>query len=81
MIITIEPGCYFSSLISTRFAKELNIPLDSVDMEKIKEYQKEVSGVRIEDDVLVTDTGSINLVKVPRTVEEIEKCMAGKDWK
>jgi Xaa-Pro aminopeptidase len=34
-------------------------------------------GVRIEDDILVTETGAKNLsARVPRTVEEIEKLMA-----
>lgn len=34
-------------------------------------------GVRIEDDVLVTETGNVNLTaKVPKTVEEIEEIMA-----
>jgi Xaa-Pro aminopeptidase len=37
-------------------------------------------GVRIEDDVVVTEDRIINLVKVPRTVKEIEACMAGQDW-
>jgi len=36
--------------------------------------------VRIEDDVVVTKTGIIQLTRVPRTVEEIEKCMAGLEW-
>lgn len=34
-------------------------------------------GIRIEDDILVTETGCENLsVKVPRTVEDIELLMA-----
>ncbi|MEP6922906.1 MAG: Xaa-Pro aminopeptidase [Pyrinomonadaceae bacterium] len=36
-------------------------------------------GVRIEDDVLVTETGNINLtIKVPKQAEEIEELMAQK---
>ncbi|EAN88250.1 aminopeptidase P, putative, partial [Trypanosoma cruzi] len=34
-------------------------------------------GVRIESDVLITETGAINMTLVPRTVEEVEKTMAG----
>jgi Xaa-Pro dipeptidase len=36
-------------------------------------------GVRIEDDVLITKNGAVNLTKVPRTVQEIEDWIAGKD--
>lgn len=32
--------------------------------------------VRIEDDILITDTGMDLLTDVPRTVDEIEKLMA-----
>lgn len=35
--------------------------------------------VRIEEDVVVTDGGMELLTCVPRTVEEIEACMAGSD--
>ena len=40
---------------------------------------EEALGVRIEDDILITPTGYINLSKgAPRTVAEIEKMMSGK---
>jgi Xaa-Pro aminopeptidase len=36
-------------------------------------------GIRIEDDILVTKSGPVNLsVEAPRTIEEIEKMMAEK---
>ena len=44
------------------------------------EYAKEVAGVRIEDDVVVTSDGIRNMTQVPRTVEQIEACMRGEDW-
>ena len=37
-------------------------------------------GVRLEDDVVVTSTGAENYTICPRTVEEVEACMAGKPW-
>jgi Xaa-Pro dipeptidase len=39
-----------------------------------------LGGVRIEDDVFITDTGIEVLTKLPRSIKQIEACMAGHDW-
>ena len=63
-VITIEPGVY----ISEATGKKYDLP---------KGYWN--VGVRIEDDILITEDGPVHLSKLaPRTVEEIEKAMAGK---
>lgn len=83
-IITIEPGCYFREFLLTGQTPEdfYKFDLSYVNLEKIREYMKEICGVRLEDVVLVTETGNENLSHdIPRTVDEIEACMAGKDWK
>lgn len=56
MVLTIEPGIYFIEQLLTEakntpeIAKHLNFDL-------VEQYRAECGGYRIEDDVLVTETG------------------------
>ena len=82
-MITIEPGCYFREFLLTGQIPEdfYKFDLSYVNMDKIKEYMKEISGVRIEDVVLLTDTGCENLsYDLPRSTTQIEACMAGNEY-
>lgn len=74
MCLTIEPGIYF---IPAVLLPALENPKQSKFLvrEKLMEYM-DFGGVRIEDDVIVTDSGVELLTQVPRTVEEIERFMA-----
>jgi len=84
LCLTIEPGCYFRDfLLDGELPKEFyNFDLKYVNREVIRDYQKEIHGVRIEDVVLITADGNENLsYDIPRSVEQIEKCMAGEEWR
>jgi Xaa-Pro dipeptidase len=79
MLITVEPGLYFNAELLRRAAADPNVGKFIV-WEKIERFRG-FGGVRIEDDVLITETGVEVLSTVPREVEEIEKIMAEEDVK
>ncbi|KAF0294986.1 Xaa-Pro dipeptidase [Amphibalanus amphitrite] len=74
MVLTTEPGCYF---IDHLLDQALADPVLSQFLvpERIQEYRG-FGGVRIEDDLIVTDTGMECFTVVPRNIEEIEAVMA-----
>ncbi len=75
MVVTIEPGIYFVPAVLEPAMKN---PEQSkfLNVEKVKSLL-DFGGVRIEDDIVVTETGHENLTNVPKEIEEIEALMAG----
>jgi len=70
-VLTVEPGIYFIPALIEKWAKEEKFT-EFINYDRVNDYL-DFGGVRIEDDVLVTDSGSLVLGKpVPKTVEELE---------
>jgi len=78
MIITCEPGVYFNEYTLDPALEDPKTAKFFV-REKIEKFRK-FGGVRLEDDVLVTETGAEILDDLPRTCDEVEAWMAGKDY-
>ncbi len=75
-VMTIEPGIYFIPELIDIWKSE-NKLAEFINYEKVETY-KDFGGIRIEDDVLVNETGYRVLGKpIPKTVEEIENLMEG----
>lgn len=74
MVITIEPGIYFVPAVLEP-AMEDPEKAEFLDIEKVKSLLN-FGGIRIEDDILVTESGYENLTNVPKEIAEIEALMA-----
>lgn len=77
-VMTDEPGIYFiPDLIDDWKAKKMHE--DFINYEKVEQY-KDFGGIRIEDDILITDNGCRFLGKdiIPYHPKDIEEYMASK---
>ena len=70
-VITVEPGIYFIPELIDQWRAD-NKHQDFIDFDKV-ETNKNFGGIRIEDDILVIETGRRILGKrIAKTVEEVE---------
>ncbi|KAI8086706.1 peptidase M24, structural domain-containing protein [Halteromyces radiatus] len=72
--VTVEPGIYFFDYL-------INPVLNNADTGKyinvdVLNKYKSVGGVRIEDNIIVTEGAPINLTTVPKEIDQIEALMA-----
>ena len=73
-VITDEPGCYFIPALIDKWHAE-GTGKDFINFDELEKW-KDFGGIRIEDDILVTDNGCRVLGKpIPKTVAEIEATM------
>jgi len=73
-VLTVEPGIYFIPALIEQWKTEGKFT-EFINYEKVETY-KDFGGIRIEDDVLVTETGNRVLGRpIPKTVAEIEAIM------
>lgn len=73
-VVTNEPGIYFIPELIDLWKSENKFP-EFINYDKVDEY-RDFGGIRIEDDILVTEDGCRVLGKpIPKTVEEIENLM------
>jgi Xaa-Pro aminopeptidase len=68
----VEPGIYFIPALIDKW-KQQGTHTEFIDFDRVNEY-RDFGGIRIEDDVLVTEAGCRVLGKpIPKTVEELEE--------
>jgi Xaa-Pro aminopeptidase len=73
-VMTNEPGCYFIPALIDQWKAEKKLE-QFINYDRVEDY-RDFGGVRIEDDVLITDNGSRVLgTPIPKTVEEVEETM------
>ncbi len=73
-VITVEPGIYFIPALIDKWKGEGKF-LEFIDYDKVNEY-RDFGGVRIEDDILVTEEEHRVLGKsIPKTIDDVEAIM------
>jgi len=75
-VLTVEPGIYFIPALIDKWKGEKKLT-QFIDYERVDKY-RDFGGIRIEDNVLVTEDGRRVLGKsIPKKVKELEEITAG----
>ena len=75
-VVTDEPGIYFIPALIDKWKAE-GTCRDFINFEALDAYRS-FGGIRIEDDLLITESGArlLGSKRLPRTVEEVENAMS-----
>lgn len=73
MVMTIEPGVYFIEALLVPAFSDVNYS-KYLNQDELKKWLN-FGGIRIEDDILITENGYENLTDVPKMISEIESFM------
>jgi len=75
-VVTVEPGIYFIPALIDQWKVENKLD-QFINYDKVDSY-RDFGGIRIEDDVVITDSGcSVLGDPCPKTIEEVEGVIAG----
>jgi Xaa-Pro aminopeptidase len=75
-VLTVEPGIYFIPALIDKWRSEKRLAA-FIDYSRVEDYL-DFTGIRIEDDVLITAQGSRVLGRpIPKKTGDVEKTMAG----
>lgn len=70
-VITVEPGIYFIPQLIDLWKSQMKLK-EFIDYDEVEKY-RDFGGIRLEDDVLITEGGCRVLGKpIPRTIAEVE---------
>lgn len=74
-VVSDEPGIYFIPALIEQWKREGH-NAQYIDFAKLEDYY-DFGGIRIEDDLLITENGArlLGAQRLPRTVEEVEEAM------
>ncbi|GAA5815658.1 hypothetical protein MFLAVUS_009171 [Mucor flavus] len=76
-VVTVEPGVYFCDFLIDPVLNDATTG-KYINKDALNKY-KSVGGVRIEDNILITEDGHVNLTTAPKEIDEVEAMCASEE--